>query len=69
MVEYPVIIEKGEHNLSAWVPDLDGCVTTGATEEEIAANIREAIELHLRGMREDGIPIPAPSRSILVKVA
>lgn len=69
MVEYPVIIEKGEHNFGAWVPDLDGCVSTDSTEQEVTANIREAIELHLKGMREDGVAIPAPSRSVLVEVA
>ncbi len=69
MLEYPVIIERGEHNYGAWVPDLDGCVSTGATEEEVKRNIREAIELHLVGMREDGEPIPEPSRSILIEVA
>ena len=69
MLEYPVIIERGEHNYGAWVPDLVGCVSTGATEEEVKRNIREAIELHLAGMREDGEPIPEPSRSILIEVA
>jgi len=69
VAEYTVIIEQDENNFGAWVPDLDGCVSTGATLEEAEANIREAIELHLKGMREDGLPIPQPSRSVLVKVA
>ena len=60
-MKYPVIIERGEHNLSAYVPDLPGCVSTGATLEEAQRNIQEAIELHLAGMREDGLPIPPPS--------
>jgi predicted RNase H-like HicB family nuclease len=47
--------------MSAFVPDLPGCITTGKTVEEIARNIREAIELHLEGMAEDGVPIPEPS--------
>ena len=68
MAEYPVIIERGEHNYGAWVSDLDGCVSTGATEEEVKANIREAIELHLAGMREDGLPIPEPSSYVLIRV-
>ncbi len=67
MAEYTVIIEQGENNYGAWVPDLDGCVSTGATPEEAEANIREAIELHLKGMREDGLPIPQPSHSVRVK--
>jgi len=47
-------------NLSAYVPDLPGCITTGQTVEEIERNIREAIELHLEGLREGGEPIPEP---------
>jgi predicted RNase H-like HicB family nuclease len=61
MVRYGIVIEKGEANYSAYVPDLPGCVTTGATVAEIMRNMREAIELHLAGMSEDGENIPAPS--------
>lgn len=64
MKKYAVVIEQGEHNLSAWVPDLPGCVTTGRTEEEIESNIREAIEFHLEGLREDGEPIPEPHTAV-----
>jgi predicted RNase H-like HicB family nuclease len=60
MYRYLVIIESGEHNYSAYVPDLPGCITTGATYEEVQKNIREAIALHLRGMIEDHEPIPVP---------
>lgn len=60
-MRYLVIIEQGEGNLGAYVPDLPGCVTTGQTREEVLANIHEAIELHLEGMREDGEPIPEPN--------
>jgi predicted RNase H-like HicB family nuclease len=59
-MQYTVIIEKSEHNYGAWVPDLPGCVTTGPTVAETLANVREAIEFHLDGMREDGEPIPEP---------
>ena len=59
--KYAVVIEKGPNNYSAFVPDLPGCITTGRTVEEIEENIREAIELHLEGMREDGEPIPEPT--------
>ena len=70
MPEYTVMIEKGETNYGAWVPDLEGCVSVGATPEEAEQNIREAIELHLQGMREDGEAIPSPSaRAVLVCVA
>jgi predicted RNase H-like HicB family nuclease len=61
MKKYAVVIERGPGNLSACVPDLPGCIATGQTLEEIESNIREAIELHLEGMAEDGEPIPEPS--------
>ena len=61
MKKYAVVIERGQNNMSAYVPDLPGCITTGKTVEEIALNIREAIELHLEGMAEDGEAIPEPS--------
>jgi predicted RNase H-like HicB family nuclease len=61
MKRYAVVIEQGPDNLSAYVPDLPGCVTTGKTVEEIERNIREAIALHLEGLREDGVPIPEPT--------
>jgi predicted RNase H-like HicB family nuclease len=51
-------------NLSAYVPDLPGCITTGWTIAEIEPNIREAIELHLQGMREDGEAIPEPQTAV-----
>ena len=60
MYRYLIIIEKGEHNYSAYVPDLPGCITTGATYEEVQKNMHEAITLHLRGMIEDQEPIPVP---------
>ena len=60
MKRYAVVIERGSNNLSAYVPDLPGCITTGKTVEEIEHNIREAIKLHLAGMAEDGEPIPEP---------
>ncbi|MFN7937112.1 MAG: type II toxin-antitoxin system HicB family antitoxin [Bryobacteraceae bacterium] len=64
MKKYAVVIEQGPDNLSAYVPDLPGCVTTGKTIAEIERNIREAIELHLEGLLEDGDPIPEPSTSV-----
>ena len=59
MMKYAIVIEQGVNNLSAYVPDLPGCITTGRSIEEIEHNIGEAIELHLEGMREDGAPIPS----------
>jgi predicted RNase H-like HicB family nuclease len=63
-MRYAIVIEKAENNYSAYVPDLPGCIATGATVEEVEAQIREAIEFHLEGMREDGLPIPAPSSRV-----
>ena len=69
-MRYAIVIEKGERNYSAYVPDLPGCVATGATPDEVKSEIRDAIELHLEGMREDGEAIPLPtSRVDVVEVA
>jgi predicted RNase H-like HicB family nuclease len=63
-MRYAIVIEKAEGNFSAYVPDLPGCVATGATIEEAEAEIREAIEFHLNGLREDGVVIPQPSSRV-----
>jgi predicted RNase H-like HicB family nuclease len=63
-MRYAIVIERADGNLSAYVPDLPGCVATGATIEEVESEIREAIEFHLNGMREDGTPIPPPSSRV-----
>jgi len=63
-MRYAIVIENSGTNYSAYVPDLPGCVATGATVEETERLIREAIELHLEGMREDGTPIPPPSSRV-----
>ena len=60
-MRYAVVIEKGERNYSAYVPDLPGCVSVSDTLEEVTTEIRGAIEFHLEGMREDGLPVPKPS--------
>ncbi len=60
-MKYGIVIEQGPHNLSAYVPDLPGCVATGATLDETKMHLRQAIEAHLNGLREDGEPIPSPS--------
>lgn len=59
--KFLIVIERAEGNLSAYVPDLPGCVTTGRTREEVLTNMRKAIDLHLEGMLEDGEPIPVPT--------
>ncbi|HEX5471227.1 MAG TPA: type II toxin-antitoxin system HicB family antitoxin [Lacipirellulaceae bacterium] len=61
MKRYAIVIEKGTSDYSAYVPDLPGCVATGATVEETESLLREPIELHLAGMREDGLPVPPPT--------
>lgn len=58
------MIERGDSNWGAYVPDLPGCVATGNTLEETEGEIREAIELHIEGMREDGLPIPEPTTQV-----
>ena len=60
-MRYAVVIERAENNYSAYVPDLPGCVSTGATADEALASIREAVQFHLDGLREDGQPIPPPA--------
>lgn len=63
-MRYAIVIENAGPNFSAYVPDLPGCIATGATISEVEREIREAIELHIEGIREDGDPIPAPSSSV-----
>jgi predicted RNase H-like HicB family nuclease len=68
-MQYAMIIEKGERNYSAYFPDLPGCIATGETLDELKQRMREALDLHLRGMREDGLPIPQPSLVDYVEAA
>ncbi|MGH8563621.1 MAG: type II toxin-antitoxin system HicB family antitoxin [Gammaproteobacteria bacterium] len=63
-MRYAIVIEKAQDNYSAYVPDLPGCVATGATVDEVEAQIREAIEFHLDGLREDGAQVPQPSSRV-----
>ncbi len=64
MKRYAIVVEDAGTNLAAYVPDLPGCVATGESEEEVGRLIREAIELHLEGLAEDGLPIPEPSSRV-----
>lgn len=62
MTTYAIIIERADDGgYGAWCPDLPGCVALGDTPEETIAEMKEAIEFHLEGLREDGQPIPHPS--------
>ena len=63
-VRYAIVIENAGSNFSAYVPDLPGCVATGDTIAEVERLIREAIEFHLEGLRQDGTPIPQPSSRV-----
>jgi predicted RNase H-like HicB family nuclease len=64
MKRYAIVIEQAENNLSAYVPDLPGCVAAAESLQELEQIIREAIEMHLAGMREDGMTIPPPSSRV-----
>ncbi|MBK1643021.1 hypothetical protein CKO12_14365 [Chromatium okenii] len=59
-MRYAIVIEKAAGNFSAYVPDLPGCIATGSSAEEVAKEIKEAIDFHLEGMRDDGITPPIP---------
>ncbi len=63
-MRYAIVIEKVSANYAAYVPDLPGCIATGATVEETESFIREAIEFHLEGLKADGLPIPLPSSQV-----
>jgi predicted RNase H-like HicB family nuclease len=60
MKKYLIVIEETSTGYSAYSPDLEGCVSTGRTREEVQKNMREAIEFHLEGMRLEGLPAPEP---------
>jgi predicted RNase H-like HicB family nuclease len=64
-MKYAVIIEKGPTSFGAYVPDLPGCIAVGDTEVEVAQLIREAIDFHIEGLREDGLPVPSPCSHIV----
>ncbi len=61
MHKFLIVIEKANDNYSAYSPDLPGCVATGATRDETERNMLEAIQMHVDGLREDGLPVPESS--------
>lgn len=63
-MRYAVVLEQGTSSYGAFVPDLPGCVAAGDTREEVLTLIREAIEFHIDGLREDGEEIPEPNCDI-----
>ena len=60
-MRYAIVIEKAGGNFSAYVPDLPGCIATGATVAEVESEIRLAIRFHIDGLEEDSLPVPAPT--------
>lgn len=62
-MKYLVVVEQGPTSYGAHVPDLPGCIAAGETKEEVLTLIREAIEFHLEGLKEEGQPIPSPASS------
>ena len=68
-IRYPIIIEKGPTSYGAYSPDLPGCVAAGDTLEEVRELMKKAIEMHIRGMIEDGEALPEPSEAEWVDVA
>jgi len=61
MTRYMVVVERGATSWGAHVPDLPGCVAVGETREEVLRLVREAIEFHIDGLKQDGLPVPTPS--------
>ena len=64
MRRYLVIVERTATGYSAYSPDLPGCITTGRSREEIEVNMREAVELHIEGLRAEGYPVPPPNSDV-----
>lgn len=63
-MRYAIVIEGEPGNYSAYVPDLPGCVTVGTTTEEVRENMRQAIQFHIEGLREDGLAVPEPASQV-----
>ena len=64
IARYMVVVERGETSWGAQVPDLPGCVAVGENRQEVLRLIREAIELHIDGLKRDGLPVPSPSSEV-----
>jgi predicted RNase H-like HicB family nuclease len=60
MNRYLIVIEETKTGFSAYSPDLDGCIATGATRDEVEQTMKEAIKFHLEGLKEEHLPIPMP---------
>ena len=64
VARYMVVVERGDTSWGAHVPDLPGCVAVGESREEALQLIRDAIELHIEGLKQEGLPVPAPSSDV-----
>lgn len=60
MYRFLIVVERADGNYSAYSPDLPGCVATGRTREQVTRNMHPAIEMHIRGLLEDNLPVPKP---------
>ena len=65
MSEYVVIVEEGHTSFGAYVPDLPGCVAVGVSRDEAIDLIREAIEMHIESLRENGESVPSRPASFV----
>jgi predicted RNase H-like HicB family nuclease len=63
-MRYAIVVEETENNYSAYAPDLPGCVATGFTVDEVEREMQKAIEFHIEGLIEDGLPVPRPSSRV-----
>ena len=63
-MKYAIVIEEGPKSFGAYVPDLPGCVAVGESRSEVTGLIKDAIEFHIEGMKEDGLPIPSPKSAV-----
>ncbi len=69
-MKYLVIISKEKRSdFGAHVPDLPGCVAVGKSMEEVLKLIKGAIKLHLKGLKEEGIPLPKPHKDFKLNLA
>jgi predicted RNase H-like HicB family nuclease len=64
IARYMVVVERGQTSWGAHVPDLPGCVAIGETREEVLQLIRQALELHIYSLKQDGLPVPGPSSEV-----
>lgn len=63
-MRYSVVIEKGDRNYLAYLPDVPGCIATGLTQALTIKRLAKALEMHVAGLKEDGLPIPAPTTQV-----